>query len=308
MKQIESTGVLNDAYGIWSRSLGINERFCMEKCFVDEKGLNISISCDEQLLLHSDVCRFNDTEILLALKAHQHGVLLAYAHKGLGWNYALVSCDDPDCFDLSDTMDILATLESGFNGEFLRQEQLPEEFASVLRYALLQSMENRTAHHKDCETDDFDADAIVENPDIACVIPSRLSMSENPIDIPTVPNDLHGVSQTSENYKMPEWAEQFSKETNVPAESSPISVDFTDSEFAVLTSILGGTLFNITQLARIPVAFMGVQDAEQVYFKLHGVDKSTLLEKCRQLDGWEQINLAVRILESYCSENIDTYI
>jgi hypothetical protein len=201
---------------------------------------------------------------------------------------------------------------------FVRDEDIPEEFAYALRCAI-----QHNPSDAEIDSEGIDQTDVLDNPDIACVIPDRLSrsenelqhlyetiepMSENPIDIPTVPNDLHGVSQTSENYKMPEWAEQFSKETNVPAESSAISVDFTDSEFAVLTLTLGGTLSNIAQVARIPVAFMGVQDAEQVYFTLHGVDKASLVEKCRLLNSWEQINLAVRILESYCSENKDIYI
>jgi len=171
MKIICSTTVLNDTYNIWSDCPEDNERFCIEECFVDEDGLNISISCDDESLLYSDVWRFQNTDILLGLKNDQNRLLLAYAYKGLGWNYAVVSCDDADCLRNTETMILYATLGTDdYGDEFERQEELPEEFASTLRYALLQNIESGIMKSEDCNADDFDTTAIVDNPDIGCVI------------------------------------------------------------------------------------------------------------------------------------------
>lgn len=317
MKKNDSTVVINDTDDIWSNCQDYNDRFYLNECNADGQSLVLDIYCNEECLLYGDVFNFENAQVLLAIKSDDDGIQLAYQFYGSGWNSTYVSCDDPDALHNTDVMKFSATLRNDCF-RFVRDEDIPEEFACALRCAIQHN-------HSDAETDSegIDQTDVLDNPDIACVIPDRLSRSENElqrpneataqmggntIDNPTVPNDLYRVSHTSGNYKMPEWAKQFSKDTNVPAVSSPVSVDFTDSEFAVLTVILGGTLFNITQLARIPVAFMGVQDAEQVYFKLHGVDKASLVEKCRLLNSWEQITLAVRILESYCSENKDIYI
>lgn len=183
MQESNSVVVINDTEGIWSGSEDVHERFSSYEHSVDGRTLYLGVWCDEEYLLYSDVFNFLKGSILLALKSDQSGVQLAYEFHVMyewptkGWNRTDLSCKDPQSLQDAGEMTLRVVLKNHCF-EFEREETLPEEFAFALRRAL---KENNVSddHSNECfNPDDMDTFAVVNDPDIACVIPDRLPNDE----------------------------------------------------------------------------------------------------------------------------------
>ena len=171
MKNICSATIINDTDNIWSNGLDGNEAYSTVECYVKENCLTLILECDDvESFLFVDAYDLKNGSLLLALKTDKDGVKLAYQCENIGWKGALISCIDPDCLYSTDKMTIDVVLGGCCMFVVDRQAELPDEFASALRSALLKST---SAKNEDCYLHDFNAIAVAANPDIGCVIPEE---------------------------------------------------------------------------------------------------------------------------------------
>ena len=175
MKETTSTVVINDTKGIWPGWKEENSREFSTECIVDGD-ISLDMYCMEDALLYREVFCFEKAPILLALKATEERVLLAFQFHDDGWHCAPLICADPR--SLQDTGEMkLCLYLSDDQYSFEREEVLPEEFATVLRRALRENGENVKRSGADDYYDPLD---VVNDPDVACVIPyKRKRKSEN---------------------------------------------------------------------------------------------------------------------------------